>query len=124
VKTPLISMAYAILLAALPALSPARAQDAKLPRYNYPTSARADYVIGCMAANGFQHQLLDECACGIDVIADRMSYEDYENAETILSMQQAGVGPRGGLFRDTPVAREELEKLRRAEAEANLRCGG
>jgi len=101
----------------------AAAQEVKLPRNNYPTSARADYVIGCMAANGFQRQLLDKCACGIDVIADRLSYDDYQNAETILSMQQAGVGPRGGLFRDTPVAKESLEKLRRAQAEANLRCG-
>jgi len=101
----------------------AHAQDSKQPRYSYPTATRADYVIGCMAANGFQHQLLDKCACGIDVIADRLSYEDYETAETVLSMQMAGVGPRGGLFRDTPVAHESLERLRRAQAEANLRCG-
>jgi hypothetical protein len=101
----------------------AYAQPVHTPRYNYPTSVRADYVIGCLAANGFQRQLLDRCACGIDVIADRMSYDDYETADTILSMQQASVGPRGGLFRDTPVARQTLEKLRRAQAEANLRCG-
>lgn len=102
---------------------PAKAQDALAPRYNYPTSARADYVIGCLAANGFQRQLLDKCSCSIDAIANRMSYEDYETADTILSMQQASVGPRGGLFRDTPVAKATLEKLRRAQAEANLRCG-
>ena len=111
----------ALLLAT--ATTSSHAQDTKAPRYDYPTSARADYVIGCMAANGFQHQLLDKCACGIDVIADRLSYDDYETAETVLSMQQASVGPRGGLFRDTPVARTSLEKLRRAQAEANLRCG-
>jgi hypothetical protein len=105
------------------ACMPANAQDAPAPRYNYPTSARADYVIGCLAANGFQRQLLDKCACSIDAIANRMSYEDYETADTILSMQQASVGPRGGLFRDTPVAKATLEKLRRAQAEANLRCG-
>jgi hypothetical protein len=111
-------------MASLAALAgPAIAQDTKPPHFDYPTTARADYVIGCMAANGFQHQLLDKCACGIDVIADRLSYEDYETAETILSMQQASVGPRGGLFRDTPVAHASLEKLRRAQAEANLRCG-
>ena len=98
-------------------------QSDKQPRYSYPTAARADYVIGCIAANGFQRQYLAQCACGIDVIADRVTYQDYENAQTILEMQQAGVGPRGGLFRDTPVAKESLEKLRRAEAEANLRCG-
>ncbi len=99
------------------------AQDAKVPRNNYPTSARADYVLGCLAANGFQHSLLDKCACAIDVIADRLSYQDYENADTVMSMQQAAVGPRGGLFRDTPVAKQTLEALRRAQAEANLRCG-
>jgi len=99
------------------------AQEAKPPRYDYPTAARADYVFACLMANGFQRQLLDKCACGIDVIADRLSFDDYQTAETVLSMQQASVGPRGGLFRDTPVARASLEKLRRAEAEANLRCG-
>ncbi len=114
---------FALSLIPMNACMPANAQDAPAPRYNYPTSARADYVIGCLAANGFQRQLLDKCACSIDAIANRMSYEDYETADTILSMQQASVGPRGGLFRDTPVAKATLEKLRRAQAEANLRCG-
>jgi hypothetical protein len=93
------------------------------PKNDYPTTARADYVIGCMAANGFKRELLDKCACGIDTIADQMTYDDYDKANTILSMQQGGGGPRGGLFRDTPIAKEEMEKLRRAQAEANLRCG-
>lgn len=101
----------------------AACQDRHTPRYDYPTAARADYVIGCLAANGFQRQLLDRCACGIDVIADQMSYEDYEKADTILSMQQANTGPRAGLFTDTPMARDILTKLRRAQAEANLQCG-
>ena len=120
-----VSIAAVTASAALVALAGASgyAQDAHKPRYDYPTAARADYVIGCLAANGFQRQLLDKCACGIDVIADRLSFDDYQTAETVLSMQQASVGPRGGLFRDTPVARASLEKLRRAEAEANLRCG-
>ena len=102
---------------------PARGQDARPPRHDYPTTARADYVIGCLAANGFQHKLLDRCACSIDAIADQMSYDDYERAETVLSMQQASVGPRGGLFRDTPVAKQAMQQIQRAQAEANLRCG-
>ena len=95
----------------------------KPPRHDYPTSVRADYVIGCLAANGFQHKLLDQCACSIDAIADQMSYDDYERASTIMSMQQASVGPRGGLFRDTPVAKQSMQQIQRAQAEANLRCG-
>ena len=107
------------------AVSPSfvHAQESRPPRHDYPTSVRADYVIGCLAANGFQHRLLAQCACSIDAIADQMSYEDYDRAETILSMQQAAVGPRGGLFRDTPVAKQSLQQIQRAQAEANLRCG-
>ena len=89
---------------------------------DYPTPARADYFIGCMAANSFKHELLEQCACGIDTIADRMTYDDYEKAETVLSMQQGGLGERGNLFRDTPVAKDVVEKLRRAQAEVNLQC--
>jgi hypothetical protein len=109
---------------ALMALSyPAQAQQ-KLhhPKYDYPTSARADYVIGCLASNDFKRELLDRCSCGIDTIADFMSYDDYEKASTIMSMQQGGLGERGAMFRDTPIAKEETDKLRRAQAEVNLRC--
>ncbi|MDE1149924.1 MAG: hypothetical protein PW843_25515 [Azospirillaceae bacterium] len=92
------------------------------PRYDYPTAVRADYVIGCLASNGFKHELLGKCACGIDTIADMMPYDDYEKADTILRMQQGGLGDRGAVFRDTPLAKDEVEKLRRAQAEVNLRC--
>jgi hypothetical protein len=100
---PIGSIAGVICLAAL--VLPAEAalgQDAKPPLHDYPTDARADYVIGCLAANGFQRQLLARCACGIDVIADRLSYEDYETAETILSMQQASVDLAIGVSRNRP----------------------
>ncbi len=121
-RVPAIASAVAVVAACiLPPVS--RAQETRPPRHDYPTTVRADYVIGCLAANGFQHKLLDRCACSIDAIADQMSYDDYERAETILAMQQASVGPRGGLFRDTPVAKQSLQQLERAQAEANLRCG-
>jgi hypothetical protein len=114
--------AAAIAALALVLAVPARAQQDHHPRYDYPTAARADYVIGCLASNGFKRELLDQCACGIDTIADLMSYDDYEKADTILRLQQGGLGERGAMFRDTPVAKEETEKLRRAQAEVNLRC--
>jgi hypothetical protein len=102
--------------------APARADADHHPLHDYPTTARADYVIGCMASNGFKREFLDQCACGIDTIADLMTYDDYEKADTILRMQQGGLGQRGAMFRDTPIAKEETEKLRRAQAEVNLRC--
>ena len=110
-----------ILIVAVLAAAPALAQP-RHPAHDYPTAARADYVIGCLAANNFKRELLEKCACGIDTIADLMSYDDYEKAATILSLQQGALGQRGGLFRDTPIARQELEKLHAAEAQVNLRC--
>src|SRR5246127_3686930 len=58
---------------------------------DYPTAARADYVIGCMAANGNTREALLKCSCAIDTIAGLMPYSRYEQAETALGLQ-AGVG--------------------------------
>ena len=62
----------------------ARANDAN----DYPTSARAEYVFGCMKANGETRQTIDQCSCSIDVLASLLPYERYVTAETVLSMAQ------------------------------------
>ena len=100
------------------------AADNARPRDNdYPTSTRADYVIGCMAANGNTREALLKCSCAIDTIAGLMPYSHYEEAETALSLQLGGgVGGRVGLFRDPPQIKAVIEELRRAQAEANLQC--
>ena len=109
--------AIGLLMLALAAGSvPAEADD-------YPTSARADYVIGCMAANGNTREALLKCSCAIDTIASLMPYSHYEQAETALSLQAGGgVGGRVGLFRDPPQIKAVVEELHRAQAEANLQC--
>jgi hypothetical protein len=113
------SLGLAIGLAAVLAPPLAAAGDGN----DYPTYARADYVIGCMAANGNTRQSLFKCSCALDVIAGLMPYSRYEEAETALSLQQGGgVGGRVGLFRDPPVIKQLLEELHRAQAEANLQC--
>ena len=90
---------------------------------DYPTSARADYVIGCMAANGNTREALLKCSCAIDTIASLMPYSHYEQAETALGLQAGGgVGGRVGLFRDPPQIKAVIEELHRAQAEANLQC--
>lgn len=112
-------LAVIILATALPSFAAAPAH----PKFDYPTAARADYVIGCLSSNGFSRLYLDKCACEIDTIANFMPYDDYEKASTVLSLQQGGgLGQRGGLVRDTPIAKDSLAKLRAAQAEANLRC--
>jgi hypothetical protein len=99
------------------AASHARAADLN----DYPTSARADYVFGCMKANGETQELLRKCSCSIDVIASIIPYDHYVTAETILSMSQV-TGPVGSEFRSTEQARLALQDFRRAQAEAEIRC--
>ena len=88
---------------------------------DYPTAVRSDYVFGCMKANGESRQSLEQCSCSIDVVASLLSYENYVTAETVLSMAQVQ-GNLGGQFRSSPQANTALNDLRRAQAEAEVRC--
>ena len=93
---------------------------------DYPTAVRADYVFGCMKANGETRQALERCSCSIDVIASILPYERYVTAETVLSMAQVP-GTLGSQFRST----EDCEGRRRRSAPRPgggpgallLRCG-
>jgi hypothetical protein len=88
---------------------------------DYPTSARAEYVFGCLKANGETRQAIQQCSCSIDVIASLVPYDRYVTAETVLSMSQVR-GNLGGQFRTTEQAASALNDLRRAQAEAEVRC--
>jgi hypothetical protein len=88
---------------------------------DYPTSARAEYVYGCMKANGETRQAIEQCSCSLDVVASLLPFDRYVTAETVLSMSQVR-GNLGGQFRTSEQARGALDELRRAQAEAEVRC--
>jgi hypothetical protein len=88
---------------------------------DYPTSARADYVFACMKPNGDTRKALEQCSCSIDVIASILPYDKYVEAETVASLGQQA-GQIGGMMRGLGQARDMLDELRRAQAEAQLRC--
>jgi len=88
---------------------------------DYPTTARAEYVFGCMKANGETPRALEQCSCSIDIIASLVPYDRYVAAETVLRMSQVP-GILGNQFRSTEQARAALDNLRRAQAEAEVRC--
>jgi hypothetical protein len=92
----------------------------ELPQNDYPTVARADYVYACMAVNGQTRPILEKCSCSIDEIANILPYDDYERAETLIS-----VGLRGGenvAWTHSPEFQEKIKNLRRAQVEGELRC--
>jgi hypothetical protein len=116
-KGPLESAMVWSFVATLAMIGPAAAGN------DYPTSETADYVLGCMAANGNTRQALLKCSCSIDFIAKRLPFAQYEKAETALGLQVGGgVGGRVGLFRDPPEIKEAIEQLHQVQAEATLQC--
>src|SRR5258708_15408609 len=99
-----ICAAASLLVLAAVSRSPAATND-------YPTADRADYVLGCMAANGNTREALLKCSCALDVIAGLMPYARYEQAETALSLQ-AGRGVRGrvGMVPDPPGPKQAIQQ--------------
>ena len=88
---------------------------------DYPTSTRVDYVLGCMAANGQNHLVMQQCSCSIDVIAELIPYEEYESVETVMRMNDQR-GELGVLFRTERGLQDQVRQFRSAQAEADLRC--
>jgi hypothetical protein len=89
----------------------------------YPTEALADYVLACMASNGETPEAMRRCSCSIDYIAGQIGYDDYVQAETVLRMQLVPSGDdRMAMFRTSPWAVEMVDRLRRAQIEAEQRC--
>lgn len=88
---------------------------------DYPTEARVEYAVACMATNGETPDALQRCSCAIDAIASVLPYEDYVAAETVLRMRQT-TGDRSSMFRGGGMMEAMVADLRRAEAEAELLC--
>jgi hypothetical protein len=109
----------ATLLAA--ALTLAAGHAGAAPKNDYPTAARIDYVLGCMATNGDSRQAVARCACSIDAIADRITYDEYVTVETVRVMSDMP-GERGGVFRDVGWAKDLMDKFRQAQVAADRQC--
>ncbi len=88
---------------------------------HYPTATLADYVFACMAANGQRYDILQKCSCSIDYIAERLPFEEYERIEAIMQAQQ-DIGQRGIFYRETQWANDNVEKLKKIQAESTIAC--
>lgn len=88
---------------------------------DFPTATVADYVLGCMAANGNTFASLHQCSCSIDFIKSRMTYSNFEKAQTIMQAQ-LDRGQRGIFFRDSNWAKKHVAELEKYQAESTLRC--
>src|SRR5437588_9930173 len=103
--------AAAVLAALTSAVTTVRAQDIN----DYPTSARSEYVFGCLKANGETRQAIEQCSCSIDVVASLVPYDRYITAETVLSMSKVR-GNLGSQLRTSEQAAGALNEHRRRQA--------
>lgn len=87
----------------------------------YPTLVIAEYIFGCMGSNGQTRQAMEHCSCSIDVISSIVSYDDYEQAETVLSLRRLS-GEKSAIFKTAARFKHVVDVLRQAQAEAEVRC--
>ena len=104
-----------IALALVP-LTAAAAKD------NYPTLERVDNVLTCMKMHGGQTlDNLYSCSCRIDYIASRISFDDFEDAQTWDSFKNMP-GSNAGAIRDYKQGRELSNKYHKVIKEAEHHC--
>lgn len=86
---------------------------------DFPTQARVEYVLGCMASHGGQnYETMYSCVCMIDRIATEMSYDDYTESEVFTQMRTTP-GERSGMFRGPG---SQVQRLSDVTAAAEQSC--
>jgi hypothetical protein len=120
-KAAIIVLATALSMGGANAQTADSAANATTDPHDYPTSARVDYVIGCMATNGQTQEVMERCSCSIDHIAQTIPYNSFVQLETIRRMQDQP-GERAMLFRGVGWVKDLQERFRLAQVEADLEC--
>lgn len=89
---------------------------------DYPTRDRVDYVLNCVAKHGglnFINQYA--CGCKIDKIAEKLSFKEYESAQTFSYLKKVP-GESGAAFRDPEHGSNLRKRLKEAEQFAESQC--
>ena len=95
--------------------------DLEIKTKNIPTNEKVEYVFACMQGNEDSKAYLTKCSCSIDYIDEQMTYEEYVQAETIMSLRQI-YGEKSLLFKNTPNAMEITSNMQNILAEAEMEC--
>ena len=88
---------------------------------NIPTNEKVEYVFACMQGNENSQAYITKCSCSIDYIDEQMTYDEYVNAETIMSLRQI-YGEKSLMFKNTPNAMDIYSNMQNILAEAEMEC--
>jgi hypothetical protein len=89
--------------------------------HDYPTLARIEYVQECMNRAAAHQGTMYQCACAIDRIAEKLSYDAFVEASTYAKYSTLP-GEDGGIFRDTDDAKQKAKLFRSIESDAWRVC--
>ena len=90
--------------------------------YEYPTTAKVQYVIECMSKQGVaNYGTMYQCSCSIDQIASALPYDDFVAADTYARGKRA-TGERGGVLREGARANQMRALLSEAEEKSFRKC--
>jgi len=95
--------------------------DLEIKTKNIPTNEKVEYVFACMQGNENSQAYIVKCSCSIDYIDEQMTYDDYVQAETILSLRQI-YGEKSLMFKNTPNAMKIYSNMQNILAEAEMEC--
>ncbi len=100
--------------------------EPQVVKHDYPTRDRVEYVFNCIAKHGglsgskaFINQYA--CGCKIDKIAEKLTFEEYEQARTFSYLKKTP-GENGGVFRDPEQSKDLRTRLKEADAYAESQC--
>ncbi|MDO8843514.1 MAG: hypothetical protein Q7U98_15130 [Methylicorpusculum sp.] len=89
---------------------------------DFPTQERIDYALSCIAKKGGLTYISQYgCGCKVDKIAEKMSFEEFDQART-FGFLRSTPGEAGGVFRDPEHAKKLKAKLQAAEEYAEKSC--
>ena len=74
-----------------------------------------------MQGNKDSQAYIVKCSCSIDYIDEQMTYEEYVEAETIMSLKQI-YGEKSLLFKNSPNAIKIYSNMQNILAEAEMEC--
>ena len=107
-----------LLLATLLGISPVLAAAES----DYPTLDRVNYALDCMDRHGGQTiDNLVACSCEIDMVAAKLSYEEFIDANIYLQNKDMA-GDKGGVIRDSKFAQNSYQDLLSLRKDAEQRC--
>lgn len=94
----------------------------KTPVNDYPTRDRVEYVFNCIAKHGGLSYINQyACGCKIDKIAEKLSFQEYDEARTFTQLYSTP-GEKGAVFRDPKQSKDLRTRLKDAEQAAEKAC--